>query len=125
MEWLNTNVGSTESTLKQTPEVFESVSVNLSSYVSFRMVNDFMLKVLIQSFVGKQFVSVEFRFGKNVLAYNFLNLVALAGLYNLSTHFAPALQNSNDDCLAGHSYFAFPLVLVNVSSMSTDEGFVC
>src|SRR5579859_567201 len=124
MEWLNTNVGSTESTLKQTPEVFESVSVNLSSYVSFRMVNDFMLKVLIQSFIGKQFVGIDGGILSNVLMYDLLQLVPLPALHNLSANLTATFQDANNHCFVSHTNFAFPFVLVNVSSMSTDEGFV-
>ena len=42
MERLNSNVGSAKSTLQQRPEIIHSLSVNLSTNVLTRMVDNFM-----------------------------------------------------------------------------------
>ena len=51
VERFHAHVGSLDSTLEQTPEVFESVGVNLSIHVRLSMVNDLVgesgLQVLI------------------------------------------------------------------------------
>ncbi len=49
MEWLNTNVGSLESPLYETPEVLQPIRVYLPVHVLFGMVNDSMSVFLIQS----------------------------------------------------------------------------
>jgi len=47
MELFDANVGSLESALEQAPEVFESVGVNATVNVPFRMVNDFVPETLV------------------------------------------------------------------------------
>ncbi len=49
VERLNADVGSTQAALQQTPEVFQTVRVNLSAHVLFGVVDDFVNVLVIES----------------------------------------------------------------------------
>src|ERR1700730_11761577 len=60
MEWLDAYVCSLESTFKQTPEVFQSVGMDLPVNVLFGMVDDLVLKaLLLQSHVGHECIGID------------------------------------------------------------------
>src|SRR2546422_700891 len=59
MEWLNTDVGSVKPALQEAPEILKGVGVDSALDVGDRMVDNLMRVLAFQSFVGKQFVSVE------------------------------------------------------------------
>src|SRR5437762_9236862 len=124
MEWFNTNVSSTESTLEKTPEVLKAIGVNLPTDVSFRMVNDFMSEILFESFIGEQLIGIDRRILSNVLMNDLLQLVTFPALDNLSANLTATLQDANDHCFVGHTNFAFTFILVNVPSMSANESLI-
>src|SRR5260370_15573855 len=113
MEWFDTNVSSTESTLQETPEVLKAIGVNLPTDVSFRMVNDFMSEILFESLIGEQLVGIDRRILSNVLMNDLLQLVTFPALDNLSANLTATLQDANYDCCVCHTNLAFTFILLN------------
>src|SRR5205807_136959 len=56
MKRLYSNVGSTKAALKQRPEVFDAVSVNIALYVALKMIHDQMGVVFLKSQIVAKFV---------------------------------------------------------------------
>src|SRR5208337_2439492 len=60
MEGFHAHIGALDSALKETPEVFEPVSVNLPVNVLLGMVDYLMLEILmLQSLIGKKRIGVD------------------------------------------------------------------
>jgi len=60
MELFHAHVGSLESALQETPEVFEAVGMNLPVNVFFRMVNHLVLESLfLESLIGHECIGVD------------------------------------------------------------------
>jgi hypothetical protein len=60
MEWLDANIGSLQLALEQTPEVFESVGVNLPVNVPLGVVDNLMLESLrFESLIGHECIGVD------------------------------------------------------------------
>ena len=68
MEWFYRNVRSLESALEKAPKVFESVGVDLSLNIPFRVVNRFVRKVRIQTLIGHKRIGVDRAFGCDMSA---------------------------------------------------------
>src|SRR5579859_37601 len=59
MELFNANVSALQLALQKTPEVFESVGVDLSVKVAFGVVNDLMFEVAVKPHVAHQRIGVD------------------------------------------------------------------
>lgn len=59
VERFHAHVGSLDSTLEQTPEVFESVGVNLSINVRLSMVNDLVGESGLQVLIGQEGIGID------------------------------------------------------------------
>jgi len=68
MEWLDANVSAFQAAFEKAPEVFESVGVNLSVNVPFRMVNNFMRIMRGKKIVGCEGVGIDHTSSRNVFA---------------------------------------------------------
>ena len=98
MEWFNTNVGSLESTLYQTPEVLQPISVYLPVHITLCMIDNLMDVFFVQSQIGVAIIGIEVRTIFDVIFYQSMQSVTLSVLKNLSSYFAAAFQNSAVDC---------------------------
>src|SRR5271169_1781797 len=67
VERFHAHVGSLDSTLEQTPEVFESVGVNLSINVRLSMVNDLVGESGLQALIGHEGIGIDSAAGGDVL----------------------------------------------------------
>ena len=73
MKGLHVDVGAFDRALEQTPEIFESVGVNLSVTVPLSMVNDLVDVFLFKTVVGGKRVGEHFRALEDVFAHIFLS----------------------------------------------------
>src|SRR6185312_3589947 len=103
MKWLNTNVGSFESTLQKTPEVLDAVSVDFPIHVGFGVVNNLVNVIFVQSPVALAIIGVEIRTIFNVVSHECLQSVALAIFKNHSANFAATLKNPADYDFVGYA----------------------
>src|SRR2546427_9337522 len=128
MERLDGNVCSLQSTLDQTPEVFQPVGVHLPVNVFLRVVNDFMREVLpLQSLIGHEGIGVDRAASLDVSAYIALYCVLLPIWNHHCANFAATLQYAHYRCLVLHSAFSNHALLalrVHETGRATDEGFV-
>ena len=128
MKLFDADVCAFESALEQAPEVFESISVNLSVNIAFRVVDNLMLEILIlQSLIGVESIGVDGAMRFDV-AMNLGFDVWLAAIGNHgSANLSAAFQHANNWSLILAASFgdaASPLVGVHESSSTTDEGFI-
>jgi hypothetical protein len=127
MERLDADVCAFQSAFEQTPEVFKSVSMNLSFDVAFGMVNHVVSIVSNQSFVGLESVTVERRVCGNMIADFLVDCVLFAICENGCANLSATFQNSEHDCLVVRpTCNDSPMVNVamHVPSLATDESFV-
>ena len=61
MERLNADIGALDPALEQTPEVFHCVGVDVSVHVFDRVINDGVLIIGVEPFVGFQFIAEDCR----------------------------------------------------------------
>src|SRR5271165_3608978 len=94
MKWFDTNVASSDAALQETPEVFESVGVNLPINVFLGVVNDFVGIFLSQSIVGCQSIGVQGRASFDVLFNASLECRSLSVWDYYSPNFAATRQRS-------------------------------
>ena len=128
VELLHAHISSLESALEQTPEVFETVSVDLSVNVFLRMVDNLMLESLFpESLIGHKGIGIDraacFDMGANLS----LQSVFLPIADNRAANFSAAFQNADD----GHFVFcsslsnpALALIGVHEAGGPADESFV-
>src|SRR5258708_38864167 len=91
------NVSSLEAALEKTPEVFETVGVNLPVNVPFRVVNDLVLEpLLLESLIGHESIGVDRASRFDVSADIGLEQVLLAIADNRSANLSAAFQDSHN-----------------------------
>jgi len=128
VELFHAYVGSFEAALEQAPEVFESIGVNLTVNVPFRMVNDLVLESFFpQSLIGHERIGVDrascFDVSANLSLQSMLFAIANDRAANLSATF----QNADDSYFvfcASLSNPALALVGVHESRRAANESFV-
>src|SRR2546430_2382763 len=99
MKRLDAHIGSSDTALEQTPEIFNSVCVNLAINVLRGVVNDFVLVLALQSLVASQLVAVEDRSSLNMFLDHRLNRIAMAIRHNLSANLSATFQKPHDGSL--------------------------
>ncbi len=128
MKLFDTNIGSLKSALKQAPEVFESVGVNLSVNVLFRMVDNLVLESLMpKSLIGHERIGVDRASRFDVSADVSLQKMLAAITDNGGANFSAALQHSdNGGFIFGASFgnAALPFIGMHEASGTTDESLV-
>ena len=127
MKRFYTNVSAANPAFKETPELFQPVSVDIAANVFFGMVNRLVNIVLVQSVIGRKRISERLRTRFNVLANFILNRCS-SGIGNaFQFDLAATFQDSHDNlftystCAA--SAFA-PSLIVHGANLSPDIGFV-
>ena len=128
MELFHARVSSLEAALEQAPEVFESVSVNLSVNVLFGVVNDLVLESLFpESLIRHERIGVDRTPRFDVGTNGRLESVFFATAYNRPANFSTAFQNADDGHFvfcAGLSNPALTLLGVHEASGTANESFV-
>jgi|ERR1700687_1132377 len=124
---LDANVGALQSALEQTPEVFESVSVNLSVNVALRMVDNFVPEIFLEPHVGHERVRVDRAACLHVSVDVGLQRVFFAIRNDHSADFAATFQNAEDRSLVFSASLSNPATMflaVHVSRSPADESFI-
>ena len=128
MERLNADIGAFQLALEQAPEIFESVGVNLSINVAFRMVNDLVLESLgLESLIGHERIGVDRASRFDVSANVGLERVLFAIAHDSGANLATALKDAHDGGFilgASLSNPATVFVGVHESGRATDESFI-
>ena len=129
MKRFHSNIGSTKRSLKERPEIFHSVDVNLSAHISLSLVHDVMHETALQSVViGHSVIGID-RAAKLHIAENRI-LQSFAGHIrnNLSANLTKVpVKNAVDNRLVLVRSSAFglnALSLVHVLDAATHKGFV-
>ncbi len=126
MERLNRHIRAMQLPLYQTPEVFNRIRVHLAAHVFNGMVNYFMLKVLVESDIRPESVSVKRRANFDVLTNQWLHGRLAPFVYDLGANLPAALNEADNGSLvlfdsSGKHGLS---VLVHVPRLTADEGFV-
>ena len=128
VEGFHAHVGSLDAALQETPEVFESVGVNLPVNVLLGMVDYLMLKILmLQALIGKQRIGIDRAVCLDVTANLSLHNVLAASGNHGSANFSTAFKNAHYWGLvfgASGADAAIVLFFVHESGSAADEGFV-
>jgi hypothetical protein len=127
MEGFNAHIGSAQAALQEAPEVFESVGVNLPVYIRYRMVDDLMSVLGLESVIRFQVVAVKCCTRFDVLPNFSLKCFLLSVINYSCADVAAALKNPHhgDFILwAATGYASLSLRKVHVAGLATDEGFI-
>src|SRR5579871_1110240 len=128
VELFNRNISALELALQKTPEVFESVGVNLSVNVPLRMVNDLVLEpMILESHVGHERIGIDGAACFDVSADVGLECVLFAIANDRSANLSTTFEHAHD----GHLVFsaslgnpALTLGSVHESRSTANESFV-
>lgn len=127
MKWLDADIGSLQSTLQQTPEIFESVGVDLSMNISLGMIDNLMSIVSRQESIRAEVVRINRSSSGNMFADFSDDCVFLAVSNDAGTDFSTPFQHAEYGGLALHATgddTAAANVNVHESGSATDEGLV-
>src|SRR5260370_2473072 len=127
MKRFDTNISSTDGTLQQAPEVFQSVSVHAALNIGDRMIYNLMSIVGFHSTVGAHCIGIETGFSPNILSHGFLDKRLSSISNHFATDFSATLQDSPDGLLsfwASRSDTALAFRQVHVACFATDESFI-
>jgi hypothetical protein len=127
VERLDRDVSTTEGALQETPEVLDTVCVDVTVDVLVYVVDYFLFVGRGQEFVGRKFIGDDMRSSFDVRGDNGVKVRFLASVYNLRLDATTALQHTHYNRLV-----ALPLILptvlqaalVHVLDLATNEGFV-
>src|SRR5277367_257737 len=127
MEWLNTHVSSTDTSLQQAPEVLKAIGMDTTINIGDSMIYDRMSVVLSKPAVGGKRIGIEGRPRLNMLADFDLQCRPLPVRDDNSLHLAAALQKSHHGGLVltaspGDTTLAF--ANVHIAGLATNEGFI-
>jgi hypothetical protein len=132
VERFNVDIGSCDSALQETPEVFNTIGVYLAPDILFRMVNHFMNEVPVKSSIAAMGISVDSGTRFNVATDTWREGLPLGVWYYLSLNSAMFINSMPVE--ESHYYgfansastlnLGFPLALVHVPGFATDERFV-
>src|SRR5207245_5015205 len=129
----DTDIGALDSTLEQTPEVFNGVGMHVASHIFNSMIYDLMSIFTFQAFVRDIGISEKIGATLNMASNFTMQADTCRVRQDFSSDFAvlrnsAALQHAHDNGLARSSCPPNPfpaLVPVHVASESTDEGLIC
>lgn len=127
MERFDAHIRAFDGSLQKTPEVFQSIRVNVAVDVRFRMV-DYLMCVFVQIIVGFQRVGVEFRTWCNVLANLFVKVMLSARANYRSVHLPGFTVKQTEYNRLAHGSASVnlftPFVGVHEASRAADETFI-
>ena len=123
---LNTYIRSMKGTLNQRPEVFNRVRVDLAAHILNRMVDYFMLVMLVEANVRLERIGVERSASLDMFPNQGLHIELAALVNDLCANSAAALHESHDyGFIIVNAASQFSLAaLVHVPSFAADECFV-
>src|SRR6266851_2326550 len=128
MERLNRNVGASQRSLEERPEIFDSLRMNLPFDVSLGMIHDIMHETIMQRVVSNPFIRVHLRPMLHRVKNFFLQRLALHVRNNFGSDLPNVtVEHSDDDGLSLGSALdvvADPLFVVHVLEVPANEGFV-
>ena len=127
VERLDRNVGPADSAFKKTPEVLQSVGVNVAVNVSDGMVNDLMGIIGGESIIGPQRIGIESGASFNVFADFRLKRMLLAVRHDGSADLATTFNDPDNSSFvfgSGAGDATTALRDVHVAGLATDEGFI-
>ncbi len=126
MKRLNRNVSPFQSAFQETPEVFESVRVDLPLHVRFSVVNDLVNVVLVQSVVCSPIVRRELRPRLNIFFDDGLHHLPLTVVYNFGSNFSTTFKDSNHDGLSACTVRSnlCALALVHEAGLTADKSLI-
>src|SRR6267154_2751471 len=128
VERLDVDVCSLDSALEQTPEVFQSVRMNLPINVSLRMVHNCMpISVVIEPVIRCEVVRVDRAARLDVSADFRFQFMPLASMKRFSANFAATLKNANDSRLTfgpASQNNSASFIRVHEASSTADERLV-
>ncbi len=128
MKRLDAHVGSFQSALEQTPEIFQPVSVDLPIDVLLGMVNGLVDEVLLlQPLIGQERIGVDRAACFDVSANLGLQVMLAPSRNHHCADFAATFQNTDDRSFVFGASLSNPaavFVAVHVSRCAADEGFV-
>jgi hypothetical protein len=127
VEGFDRNVCALQSALEQTPEILQTVSVNLSVNVALRMVDNFVPEIFLESHVGHERIGVDRAACFDMSGDVGLQSVLFAIGNDHSADFAAAFQHAEYSSLVFGASFSNPATVflaVHVSGSAADEGFV-
>jgi len=125
---LDADIGSLQTALDQTPEIFHTVGVNLSVNVFLGMVNDLVLEtLLLESHVGHERIGIDRAARLDVSANIGLQKMFLAIANNSGANLTTAFKDALNSSLVFGSSMSNPklaLIGVHISGKATDESFI-
>jgi hypothetical protein len=131
MKGFDSNISSPESSLEQTPEIFNSLCVNIALYVLLKMIDDLMCVGLGEAVIVNELVSHNPSSGEYVVLDDLVHNLFLAAVSeNRSADFAVALKHPHYNCLAVSALHTSAvtqtaaLALVHVSRLATNVSLV-
>ena len=132
VEGFNIHIGSANGPLQETPEVLNTVGMDVAPNVSLGVVNDLVDVDVAQITIRWQGIGEYFTPSHDVLSDDGGKALALSVGDNLSPHttglvLVMPLQHSHNGGLAvgpSASYLLFPFALVHEAGLTADEGFV-
>src|SRR5579862_9522143 len=127
MKRLDTNVGSFDGPLQETPKVLQAIGVNRAVNIGFSMIYN-LVCVLIQTVIGRQRIGVQFSARRDVLS-DFAVKVMLAASTdyrgaNLAGFTVEQPEHNRFTIRAATVNLLCSLVGVHVPRLATDEGFI-
>src|SRR5258708_25063472 len=96
MKRLHSDVGSTDTALKQRPKVLQAISVYAAFYISQSMVNNLVLEFALQALVCAKSVGKQCGSRFDVSSYGTVQGFLFAIRDNLGANLPAALQDSHD-----------------------------
>src|SRR5260370_16824535 len=128
VEWLDTDVGSLQSTLEQAPKILQSVCVDLPVNIAFRMVYNLVRKILLfQSLIGQKRIGIDRALSFYVSANFRLNVMLAARWNHTGADFPAALQDAHNSKLVLPSAFrnhSLAPLGMHEARRATDKWFV-
>jgi len=127
VEGFHADVGSVQTAFQKAPEVLHCIGVDVSVHVLDRMVDNSVLIVSAQTFIGFQFVAEYGRARFDVLANLRLQFLLAPIVYNHRPYVAAALHHAKDHGFifpASASDNPVPFRLVHVTGLATDKSLV-
>src|SRR5690348_4772721 len=96
VEWFDADIRPFDLALQKTPEVLQSVCVNLSVYVLFSVVDGSVHVVLIESPVGQERIGIDCTSSKDMIFNLRLNLILADTRNYFRANLAPTFENSEN-----------------------------
>src|SRR5437016_13118851 len=96
MERLHAHIGSVQTALQQTPEVFHAIGVNFAVHIFNGVIDDGVVVVRVQPFIGLKFIAVDRCSCFYVLTNLRLQSRLTAVIHNECPHVTAALHHAHD-----------------------------